>query len=58
MESPRQAGAEPVETTLVTGTREVEDVSFRAFLASHAPPDSTGPPRTASNSSVPARQPD
>ena len=38
MESPRQAGAEPVETTLVTGTREVEDVSFRAFLASHAAP--------------------
>lgn len=38
MESPRQTGTEPAETTLVTGTREVDDVSFRAFLASHGAP--------------------
>jgi menaquinone-specific isochorismate synthase len=38
MEKPRQAGASPAETTLVTGSREVPDVSFRAFLASHGAP--------------------
>jgi menaquinone-specific isochorismate synthase len=38
MESPRQPGAKPAETTLVARTREVEDVSFRAFLASHSAP--------------------
>ena len=38
MEKPRQAGTAPAETTLVTGSREVADVSFRAFLASHGAP--------------------
>ncbi|MFB6220723.1 MAG: isochorismate synthase MenF [Halolamina sp.] len=38
MESPRQPGTAPAETTLVARTREVPDVSFRAFLASHSAP--------------------
>jgi len=38
MESPRQTGADPAETTLVARTREVPDVSFRSFLASHGAP--------------------
>jgi menaquinone-specific isochorismate synthase len=38
MESPRQTGTVPDETTLVARTKEVADVSFRAFLASHGAP--------------------
>jgi menaquinone-specific isochorismate synthase len=40
MESPRQPGTLPDETTLVARTAEVNDVSFRAFLASHGAPRS------------------
>lgn len=38
MESPRQAGIDPAETTLVAQSREVPDVSFRAFLAGRPAP--------------------
>ena len=38
MESPRQAGIDPAETTLVAESREVPDVSFRAFLAGRRAP--------------------
>jgi len=38
MESPRQAGINPAETTLVAESREVPDVSFRAFLAGRGAP--------------------
>ncbi len=38
MESSRQAGVDPAETTLVSRSREVPDVSFRAFLAGRGAP--------------------
>ncbi|QKY18989.1 isochorismate synthase [Halolamina sp. CBA1230] len=38
MESPRQAGIDPAETTLVAESREVPDASFRAFLAGREAP--------------------
>ncbi|MFW5940012.1 MAG: isochorismate synthase [Halolamina sp.] len=38
MESPRQTGWDPAETTLVARSREVPDVSFRAFLADRGAP--------------------
>lgn len=38
MESSRQAGVDPAETTLVARSREVPDVSFRAFLAGRGAP--------------------
>ncbi|WP_435116345.1 isochorismate synthase [Halolamina sp. C58] len=38
MESPRQAGIDPAETTLVAESREVPDASFRAFLAGRGAP--------------------
>ncbi|GAB7095128.1 isochorismate synthase MenF [Halolamina litorea] len=38
MESPRQTGLDPAETTFVGRSREVPDVSFRAFLAGRGAP--------------------
>ncbi|KPN30995.1 anthranilate synthase component 1 [Halolamina pelagica] len=38
MESSRQAGIDPAETTLVARSREVPDVSFRAFLVGRGAP--------------------